>query len=48
MVDNKLLIERFVDDWKMYNRFLVIVYRKNRQKTPYEIFDSIGNECRHF
>lgn len=26
MEDNKLLIERFVDDWKMYNRFLVIVY----------------------
>ena len=21
-------------------------YHKNRQKTPYEIFDSIGDECR--
>lgn len=25
-----------------------IAYHKNRQKTPYEIFDSIGDECRHF
>ena len=26
----------------------MILYHKNRHSSPYEIFDSIGDECRHF
>lgn len=32
----------------VYDQNIMVYCHKNRQKTPYEIFDSIGDECRHF